>query len=77
MARFNATRAKIVRATYLDGPGPALLSREIFAEAGHLHGDVGARVLIASHPDWVEEVSIDSDAPPDVDTPGDAGRLSR
>ena len=39
-----------------DGPGPALLSREIYAEAGHLHGDVGARVLIASHPDWVEEV---------------------
>jgi molybdenum cofactor cytidylyltransferase len=77
IARFNSTRAKIVRAAFLDGPGPALLSREIFAEAGHLHGDVGARVLIASHPDWVEEVSIDSDAPPDVDTPKDAEQLSR
>lgn len=77
IARFQATRAKIVRAAYLNGPGPALLSREIFAEAGHLHGDVGARVLIASHPDWVEEVPIDSDVPPDVDTQEDAGRLSR
>jgi CTP:molybdopterin cytidylyltransferase MocA len=77
ITRFHASRAKIVRAVYLDGPGPALLSREIFAEAGHLHGDVGARVLIASHPDWVEQVPIDSDAPRDVDTPEDADRLSR
>ena len=44
---------------YEDGPGPSLLSREIYAEAGHLHGDVGARILIASHPEWVEEVAVD------------------
>ena len=54
--RFRATRKQIVRLRFADGPGPALLSREIYAEAGHLHGDVGARVLIASHPEWVEEV---------------------
>jgi len=71
VGRFRATRRQIVRAAYRDGPGPALLSREIYAEAGHLHGDVGARVLMASHPEWVEEVAIDADAPPDVDTPGD------
>ncbi len=69
--RFRATRKQIVRAAFNDGPGPALLSREIYAEAGHLHGDVGARVLMASHPDWVEEVPIDSDAPPDIDTLAD------
>ena len=56
--------------------GPSLLSREIYAEAGHLHGDVGARVLIASHPEWVEEVAIDGRAPRDVDTPEDL-RLGR
>jgi molybdenum cofactor cytidylyltransferase len=72
---FRATRAQIVRIAYADGPGPALLSREIFAEAGHLHGDVGARVLIASHPDWVHEIAIDRPAPVDVDTPGDLDRL--
>lgn len=66
--RFRATRKEIVRAAYRDGPGPALLSREIYAEAGHLHGDVGARVLMASHPEWVEEVAIDAEAPDDVDT---------
>ncbi len=69
--RFRATRTQIVRLRYLDGPGPALLSREIYAEAGHLHGDVGARILMASHPEWVEEVQIDRLAPRDVDRPGD------
>jgi molybdenum cofactor cytidylyltransferase len=68
---FRSTRKQIVRAAFRDGPGPALLSREIYAEAGHLHGDVGARVLMASHPEWVEEVAIDADVPLDIDTPAD------
>jgi molybdenum cofactor cytidylyltransferase len=68
---YRATRARIVRIRYTDGPGPAFLSREIHAEAGHLHGDVGARVLIASHPDWVEEVDVPFPAPRDVDVPQD------
>jgi molybdenum cofactor cytidylyltransferase len=67
VATFRATRKQIVRAAYRDGPGPALLSREIYAEAGHLHGDVGARVLMASHPEWVEDVPIDEDVPRDID----------
>ena len=75
VTRFLKTRKQIVRAAYRDGPGPALLSREIYAEAGHLHGDVGARVLMASHPDWVEEVAIDADVPRDVDTPEDLDAL--
>ena len=74
--RFRATRARIVRLRYTDGPGPALLSREIYAEAGHLHGDAGARVLMASHPSWVEEVDVDGPTPPDVDTPVDLERAS-
>jgi molybdenum cofactor cytidylyltransferase len=65
---FRATRSQIVRLVYSDGPGPALLSREIYAEAGHLHGDAGARVLMASHPEWVHEVRIDRPAPRDIDT---------
>ena len=71
IARFRATRKQVVRAAYADGPGPSLLSREIYAEAGHLHGDVGARELIASHPEWVDEVAIDGPAPRDVDTQDD------
>jgi len=65
--RFRATRKQMVRLRFADGPGPALLSREIYAEAGHLHGDVGARVLMASHPEWIEEVEIGRDAPRDID----------
>jgi molybdenum cofactor cytidylyltransferase len=72
--RFRVTRKQIVRAAYRNGPGPALLSREIYAEAGHLHGDVGARMLVASHPEWVDEVPIDEDVPPDVDTREDLAR---
>jgi molybdenum cofactor cytidylyltransferase len=68
IVQFRATREQIVRAAYRDGPGPSLLSREIYAEAGHLSGDVGARELIASHPEWVMEVRIHADAPIDVDT---------
>jgi len=68
---FRTTRQAIVRLRYTDGPGPALLSREIYAEAGHLHGDTGARVLIASHPEWVSEVVVAGRAPRDIDEPGD------
>jgi molybdenum cofactor cytidylyltransferase len=71
VSRFRATRKQVVRAMYADGPGPSLLSREIYAEAGHLHGDVGARILIASNPEWVEEVAVAGPAPRDVDTPSD------
>ena len=70
---FRATRARIARLRFADGPGPSLLSREIYADAGHLHGDAGARVLMASHPEWVEEVAIDRPMPRDVDAPDDLG----
>jgi molybdenum cofactor cytidylyltransferase len=71
ITRFLQTRMQIVRAEYRDGPGPALLSREIYAQAGHLRGDVGARELMASHPEWVDEVPIEAGVPRDIDTPGD------
>jgi len=75
--RFRRSRARIVRLRYLDGPGPALLSREIFGEAGHLRGEVGARVLMASHPEWVDDVPVDRLGPTDVDEPADLDALRR
>lgn len=68
---FHTTRSQIVRLGYADGPGPALLSREIYGRAAHLQGDAGARVLMASNPEWVHEIAIDRSAPRDIDTPGD------
>lgn len=75
--RFRTTRKQIVRLRFTDGPGPALLSREIYAEAGHLHGDVGARVLVASHPEWIEEVAADRAAPKDIDSRADLDGVSQ
>jgi molybdenum cofactor cytidylyltransferase len=72
---FASRRPRIVRLAYSDGPGPALLSREIYGEAAHLIGDVGASVLMASHPDWVEEVRLDRPVPTDVDEPADLDRI--
>ncbi len=41
---------------------PVLLGRPFFAEIQTLTGDVGARGLIAKHPDLVREVPMDDDA---------------
>jgi len=76
IARFMQTRARVVRLAYRNGPGPTLLSREIWEQASHLHGDTGARTLIASHPDWVIELTVDEEGPPDIDTIQDLERLS-
>jgi molybdenum cofactor cytidylyltransferase len=41
---------------------PVLLGRPFFAELQALTGDVGARGLIAKHPDLVREIAMDDDA---------------
>ncbi len=68
---FRTRRSPIVRIRFRSGPGPALLSRQIWGEATTLEGDVGARALMDRHPDLVEVVEMDGDAPPDVDRPED------
>jgi len=72
---FEAGRPSIVRLRFRDGPGPTLLSREVWGEARRLAGDTGAREIIAAHPGWVKEVVVESDAPVDVDRPPDLDRL--
>jgi molybdenum cofactor cytidylyltransferase len=72
---FRTTRARIVRLRFRDAPGPSLLARDVWSDATRLTGDRGASQLIERHPDWVVEVTVDEDAPPDVDTPGDLERM--
>ncbi|MCQ8782739.1 NTP transferase domain-containing protein [Mangrovibrevibacter kandeliae] len=48
---------------------PAILSRVYAAELRALTGDVGARALIAAHPEAVREVEVGRGASLDVDTP--------
>lgn len=68
---FRVRRSPIVRLRFRTGPGPALLSREVWGEAMSLEGDVGARVLMERHPEKVEDVDVGGDAPTDVDVPED------
>ncbi len=72
---FRRGGSKIVRLRFRDGPGPALLSRDVWDDARKLIGDTGAREIIEAHPDWVEDVAVDENAPQDVDEPGDLDRL--
>jgi molybdenum cofactor cytidylyltransferase len=68
---FAASGSPIVRLRFRNGPGPALLAREVWSLVETLTGDTGARALIAGHPDLTQEVILDEDAPADVDTPDD------
>jgi molybdenum cofactor cytidylyltransferase len=73
--RFLEERRPVTRLRYRDGPGPALLAREVWGEVSALTGDAGAREFFAADPARLTEVSVDADAPPDVDLPGDEERL--
>jgi molybdenum cofactor cytidylyltransferase len=68
--RFAEIDAPAIRLRYRNAPGPALLSREMWPEALDLDGDIGARALFVGH--QPEEVSIDRDAPRDIDLPTEA-----
>jgi CTP:molybdopterin cytidylyltransferase MocA len=73
---YRRTGARVVRARYGGQPGhPVLLARATWSAVQALEGDVGARELIARHPDWVLEVDVPEPEPPDVDTPSDYDRL--
>ena len=56
---------------------PVLLARRFFAELSAVSGDVGARELIAAHPELVAEIEMESDAVlTDIDTPQALAKLA-
>ena len=56
---------------------PVLWGAAYFAEMMSIHGDVGAKQLMAAHPEYVVEVETDSDGIfTDIDTPSDLARIS-
>lgn len=71
---FGARRRPIVRLAFRTGPGPSLIARELWGEVSSLEGEVGARALIGTRPELVEEVDVGGDMPQDVDAPGDVER---
>jgi CTP:molybdopterin cytidylyltransferase MocA len=65
-----------VRATYAGSPGhPVLLAGSLFAAVSELHGDVGARALLARVDPL--EVACEPDAAFDIDTPEQLAALRR
>lgn len=77
---FLAATTPIVRPVYSGVAGcvpghPVFLAREIWPAVGCLVGDAGARALIATHPEWLTDVSVDGDAPADIDTVDDYERV--
>jgi molybdenum cofactor cytidylyltransferase len=72
---FEVRRSGIVRLRFRDGPGPALLGRDVWSAVMQLEGDIGARALIETHAGVVHEVPLEEDRPIDVDTPEDLRRL--
>uniref|UniRef100_A0A7C5RU32 Nucleotidyltransferase family protein n=1 Tax=Thermomicrobium roseum TaxID=500 RepID=A0A7C5RU32_THERO len=76
---FERTHAPIVRPRYVDGPGhPVLIARALFSELRALHGDVGARPVLAAHAEEIVECEIlELASPLDLDTPEDVERVRR
>ena len=75
IAAFDpAKKHEICRLTDTDGqPGhPVLFARRFFEHLGSLSGDIGARQIVAAHPEFVADVNSDDDAARvDLDTPED------
>ena len=68
--RWAAGGTAAVAPTYRDAPGhPVLFGRECFADLARLKGDVGARSVLRALGARAAYVSVDADAPVDVDTP--------
>lgn len=54
---------------------PVLVARELWPRLMSLTGDGGARRLLEAHPEWVEEVWVESLPPRDIDTERDIEEL--
>jgi molybdenum cofactor cytidylyltransferase len=54
---------------------PVLVDRTLWPRLISLSGDDGAKRLLQAHPEWVEEVWVESLAPRDVDTMADVEDL--
>jgi molybdenum cofactor cytidylyltransferase len=69
---FLSAGAPLARPVYPDAGGvpghPVFLARRVWPQLATLSGDRGARALVSARPDWLLEVSVAGDPPPDVDT---------
>jgi molybdenum cofactor cytidylyltransferase len=79
IAAFNPVEGRAICVPTRRGKrgNPVLLARTLFPELASISGDVGARDLIAGHPELVAEVEMASDAIlTDIDTPQALAKLA-
>ncbi len=79
IAAFNPVEGRVLCVPTRRGKrgNPVLLGKRLFAALAAISGDVGARTLIAAHPELVAEVEMESDAVlTDIDTPQALAKLA-
>lgn len=72
--RKSKALAVVPKYRYTAG-NPVLVARELWPRLMSLTGDEGARRLLQAHPEWVEEVWVESLPPRDIDTQRDLDDL--
>lgn len=72
--RKSKALAVVPKYRYTAG-NPVLVARELWPRLMSLTGDEGARRLLQAHPEWVEEVWVESLPPRDIDTQRDIEEL--
>ncbi len=76
VAEYRKTRRPVVIPKYRYTWGnPVLVDRSLWPRLMSLEGDEGARRLFQAHPEWVEEVWLETLPPRDVDTEADVEEL--
>jgi molybdenum cofactor cytidylyltransferase len=69
VAAFRRSGSPFVLATYRDRSGhPIVIGKDAWSLLQQLEGDVGAREVIAAHPELVVSVEVGGPVPADVDT---------
>lgn len=82
VAAFLAAERPAARPVYCTSEGvrrpghPVVLARSLWSAASAIRGDEGARGLFVAHPEWLLEVPVTGEPPPDIDDPEDYQRLA-
>ncbi|MDH3249399.1 MAG: nucleotidyltransferase family protein [Acidimicrobiia bacterium] len=77
LRRFGRSAAKAVVPKYrYTWSNPVVVARSLWPRLMSLEGDSGAQKLLKAHPEWVEEVWLETLPPRDIDTEEDIADLS-
>jgi len=79
IAAFNPVEGRAICVPTRRGKrgNPVLIAKSLFAELTSISGDVGARDVVAGHPELVTEIEMESDGVlTDIDTPQALARLA-